>query len=67
MAGSTVQMATLHNQDEIERKGILIGDTVIIHKAGDIIPEVVGPVVGLRDGKEKAFIMPTIAQNVKLN
>jgi DNA ligase (NAD+) len=58
VAGSTVQMATLHNQDEIIRKGILIGDTVIIHKAGDIIPEVVGPVVGLRSGDEHEFVMP---------
>lgn len=59
VAGSTVQMATLHNPDEIARKGVLIGDTVVIHKAGDIIPEVVEPIVSLRDGTEQKFIMPT--------
>ena len=59
VAGSTVQMATLHNDEEILRKGVLIGDTVVVHKAGDIIPEVVEPIVGLRDGNEKAFVMPT--------
>ncbi len=59
VAGSTVQMATLHNEDEVKRKGVMIGDTVIIHKAGDIIPEVVEPIVSLRDGSEKAFVMPT--------
>lgn len=58
VAGSTVQMATLHNPDEIARKGVLIGDTVIIHKAGDIIPEVVEPLIALRDGSEKPFVMP---------
>jgi DNA ligase (NAD+) len=58
VAGSTVQMATLHNQGEVERKDIRIGDTVIIHKAGDIIPEVVEPLVKLRTGKEKPFKMP---------
>lgn len=58
VAGSTVQMATLHNDEEILRKGVLIGDTVVVHKAGDIIPEVVEPIVGLRDGSEKAFVMP---------
>ena len=58
VAGSTVQMATLHNEDEIIRKGILIGDTIIIHKAGDIIPEVVEPIVALRSGSERAFVMP---------
>jgi DNA ligase (NAD+) len=59
VAGSTVQMATLHNSDEIERKDIRIGDTIIVHKAGDIIPEVVEPLVKLRDGSEKIFKMPT--------
>jgi DNA ligase (NAD+) len=59
IAGSTVQMATLHNESEIARKDIRVGDTVIVHKAGDIIPEVVEPLVKLRDGSEKAFKMPT--------
>ena len=58
IAGSTVQMATLHNQSEVQRKDIRIGDTVIVHKAGDIIPEVVEPLVKLRDGSEKPFVMP---------
>jgi len=59
VAGSTVEMATLHNQWEVERKGVLIGDTVVLRKAGDVIPEIVGPVVALRDGSERAFVMPT--------
>ena len=59
VAGSTVTNATLHNQEEIERKGVLIGDTVIIRKAGDVIPEVLGPVIAQRDGTERAFVMPT--------
>jgi DNA ligase (NAD+) len=59
VAGSTVQMATLHNESEVARKDIRIGDTVIVHKAGDIIPEVVEPLVKLRDGSEKPFVMPT--------
>lgn len=59
VAGSTVQMATLHNEGEVARKDIRIGDTVIVHKAGDIIPEVVEPLVKLRDGSEKPFVMPT--------
>jgi DNA ligase (NAD+) len=58
VAGSTVQMATLHNESEVRRKDIRIGDTVIVQKAGDVIPEVVGPLVKLRDGSEKKFIMP---------
>lgn len=59
IAGSTVQMATLHNESEVLRKDIRIGDTVIVHKAGDIIPEVIEPLVSLRDGSEKPFKMPT--------
>jgi len=59
VAGSTVSNATLHNQEEVIRKGILIGDTVVIRKAGDVIPEVLGPVVEKRDGSERVFVMPT--------
>ncbi|PWJ56316.1 DNA ligase (NAD+) [Quadrisphaera granulorum] len=59
VSGSTVQMATLHNGSEVVRKGVLIGDTVVVRKAGDVIPEVLGPVVDLRDGTERAFEMPT--------
>lgn len=58
VAGSTVQMATLHNEGEVKRKDIRVGDTVIIHKAGDIIPEVVEALTTLRDGHEKPFVMP---------
>jgi DNA ligase (NAD+) len=58
IAGSTVQMATLHNEGEVARKDIRVGDTVIVHKAGDIIPEVIEPLVKLRDGSEKKFRMP---------
>ncbi|MBI5357852.1 NAD-dependent DNA ligase LigA [Candidatus Saccharibacteria bacterium] len=60
IAGSLVQMATLHNEGEVARKDIRIGDTVAVHKAGDIIPEVIEPFVKLRDGSEKKFIMPDI-------
>ena len=59
VAGSTVSLATLHNADEVRRKGVLIGDTVTIRKAGDVIPEVLGPVVDLRTGDEREFVMPT--------
>ena len=58
VAGSTVSFATLHNQDVVKAKGVLIGDTVVLRKAGDVIPEVLGPVVELRDGTEREFVMP---------
>ena len=59
VAGSEVRQATLHNQDVVKAKGVLIGDTVVLRKAGDVIPEVLGPVVELRDGTEREFVMPT--------
>jgi DNA ligase (NAD+) len=59
VAGSTVEMATLHNAQEVARKGVLIGDLVFLRKAGDVIPEVIGPVVEERTGSERAFVMPT--------
>lgn len=59
VAGSTVEFATLHNQDVVKAKGVLIGDTVVLRKAGDVIPEIVGPVVALRTGAEYPFVMPT--------
>jgi len=59
VAGSTVGLATLHNASEVKRKGVLIGDTVVIRKAGDVIPEVLGPVVAARNGSEREFVFPT--------
>ena len=59
VAGSEVRQATLHNQQVVKAKGVLIGDTVVLRKAGDVIPEVLGPVVELRDGTEREFVMPT--------
>jgi DNA ligase (NAD+) len=58
VSGSEVRQATLHNQDVVKLKGVLIGDTVVLRKAGDVIPEVLGPVVELRDGTEREFVMP---------
>ncbi|MFI8424584.1 NAD-dependent DNA ligase LigA [Streptomyces sp. NPDC085479] len=58
VAGSEVEFATLHNQEVVKAKGVLIGDTVVLRKAGDVIPEILGPVVDLRDGTEREFVMP---------
>ena len=58
VAGSVVRQATLHNKDVVKAKGVLIGDTVVLRKAGDVIPEVLGPVVDKRDGTEREFVMP---------
>ena len=58
VAGSVVEFATLHNQDVVKAKGVLIGDTIVLRKAGDVIPEILGPVIELRDGTERAFVMP---------
>ena len=59
VSGSTVEMATLHNADEVKRKGVLIGDMVVLRKAGDVIPEIVAPVAELRTGDEREFEFPT--------
>ncbi|MEQ8142548.1 NAD-dependent DNA ligase LigA [Streptomyces sp. OP7] len=59
VAGSEVEFATLHNQDVVKSKGVLIGDTVVLRKAGDVIPEILGPVADLRDGSEREFVMPS--------
>jgi len=58
VSGSTVEQATLHNEDEVKRKGVLIGDMVILRKAGEVIPEVLGPVADLRTGDEREFQFP---------
>lgn len=58
VAGSHVSRATLHNASEVARKGVLIGDLVVLRKAGDVIPEIVAPVVAARDGSEYPFVMP---------
>jgi len=60
VSGSTVDRATLHNADEVKRKGVLIGDMVILRKAGDVIPEVLGPVADLRKGDEREFEFPAV-------
>ena len=58
VGGARIQMATLHNEQDIHRKDVRIGDTVIVQRAGDVIPQVVAPVVSLRDGSERVFAMP---------
>ncbi|MFR9674508.1 NAD-dependent DNA ligase LigA [Streptomyces sp. TR06-5] len=59
VAGSEVEFATLHNQEVVKAKGVLLGDTVVLRKAGDVIPEILGPVADLRDGTEREFVMPS--------
>src|SRR4029077_9024780 len=59
VGGGTISMATLHNADEVARKGVLIGDMVIVRRAGEVIPEVVAPIPSLRTGEERKFVMPT--------
>jgi DNA ligase (NAD+) len=59
VAGSEVEFATLHNQDQVKSKGVLIGDTIVLRKAGDVIPEILGPVIALRNGSEREFQMPS--------
>ncbi|MEU9043564.1 MULTISPECIES: NAD-dependent DNA ligase LigA [unclassified Kitasatospora] len=59
VAGSMVQYATLHNQQVVKAKGVLLGDTIVLRKAGDVIPEILGPVENLRDGTEQEFVMPS--------
>jgi DNA ligase (NAD+) len=59
VGGVTISMATLHNADEVERKGVLIGDRVVVRRAGEVIPEVVAPIPSLRTGDERKFVMPT--------
>ncbi|MEU0955967.1 NAD-dependent DNA ligase LigA [Streptomyces niveus] len=63
VAGSEVEFATLHNQEVVKAKGVLIGDTVVLRKAGDVIPEILGPVADLRDGSEREFEMPAVCPN----
>ncbi len=65
VAGSEVRQATLHNQDVVKEKGVLIGDIVVLRKAGDVIPEVLGPVVALRTGEEREFVMPDALPRVR--
>lgn len=60
VAGSTVEMATLHNPTEAHRKGVMIGDRIMIRKAGEVIPEVLGPVEDHRDGHERQFVYPSL-------
>ncbi len=60
VAGSVVEFATLHNQEVVKAKGVKIGDTIVLRKAGDIIPEIMGPVIELRDGTERDFVMPAV-------